>query len=493
MKKTGVSKTIKCALLLGAIILGAVCQAQLFTKGEGFSKDSHIVSTSFFHWYTSDAGQKVGPWPPLEGRENWTGSVAWWKGQIKQTMLANIDVLYVHLIQQMDEQRLNLFKALSELRAEGYDTPAIAPFLDPMIIWSGTILDLSTPAGKQELTSHYVRFYTQYFSVNTDEFAGSHLAKIDGRLVLVSWHVRLNTSNLDQFKREDLEKELAKQFSNQCPEFDNGIHMITTAVGTDTFRFVDEKAFIFELHSYHAQTEFNGIVAAMVKPGYWDQNVRNPGFCLARDGGVNYRNAWQAVLSNKTLDRVYVESWNEYDEGSGIYAGNPVGFYTDPFNQNTNADVWSTRNDPFEYIKTTANGARHFNDTPDYAAKILTHDVPSVLQAGKEYNVTVVVRNEGDVLWNEDGDIKLFIKGFQDTNQLWTIRMTPENLAYGGIYRGCPLSFKIKIVAPATAGSYRLKMGMNHAGTCFGEELDLKLKVEQVVFFKGSVLTDGLF
>lgn len=475
------SNRIMSFVVLFVMALMVHCQAELLTKGGDFSIDDHIVSTSFFHWYTADAGQKVGPWRPLEGRENWTGSVQWWKGQVKQTMLANIDVLYVHLIAQMDDQRLNLFKALFELRSEGYDIPSVAPFLDPMIIWQGKVIDLSTAQGKSELNSHYIKFYEQYFSVNTDKFAGSYLAKIDGRLVMVTWHIRFNVSNLDSFKREDLEKALAKRFSDKCPAFDNGVYMITTAVGKDTFRFVDEKEFIFELHSYHAQTVFNDIVTVMVKPGYWDQNVRTPGFCLARDGGINYRKAWEGVASNKAISRVYIESWNEYDEGSGIYAGNPVGFHIEPGNENNSADTWSTSNDPFEYIKTTAAGARRFNDTPDYDAKILQHDAPELMQAGKEYSINIVVRNEGDVLWGKDSGVMLYQKEMRaianSKPKLWPINMTNENLEYGGIYRGCPVSFKVTIVAPSKPGVYDLRVGMTHGGQYFGEELHLNVKV----------------
>ncbi|RKX45269.1 MAG: hypothetical protein DRP64_04960, partial [Verrucomicrobia bacterium] len=401
----------KSIVLMFAVAASVLCHAQLLTKGDGFSIDSHVVSTSFFHWYTADDGQKVGPWLPLEGRENWTGSVEWWKGQVKQTMLANIDLLYVHLICEMEEQRVNLFRSLAELRAEGYDVPKIAPFLDPMIIWQGTVVDLSTAPGRQELLSHYVRFYEQYFSANGDEFAESYVAKIDGRPILVTWHLGMNTSHLDTFKREDIESELARHFSDRYPAFTHGIYMVTTGVSQNTFRFADEKAFLFELHAYHAQKEHNGIVTAMVKPGYWDQNVRTPGFCLPRNGGANYRNAWNEVASNEYVDRVYVESFNEYDEGSGIYAGKPNGFYIHPGTDNTSSDEWSACNDPLEYLRITAEGARRFNDTPDYASRILTHNIPSTLRPGLEYDAIIVVRNEGDVLWSRDADVKFYQKG----------------------------------------------------------------------------------
>ena len=65
------------------------------------------------------------------------------------------------------------------------------------------------------------------------------------------------------------------------------------------------------------------------------------------------------------IKHVNVESWNEYDEGSGIYAANPGPPYIKSGSGNTNTDTWSSTNDPYQYIKTTAAGARQFNDTPD--------------------------------------------------------------------------------------------------------------------------------
>lgn len=482
MKKRILSNGIKYYVVMFAVMSGLACQAQLSTAGDGdFSMDDHIVSTSFFHWYTSDEGQTVGPWMPLEGRENWTGGVEWWKGQVKQAMRANIDVLYVHLIEQLEDQRVNLFKSLFELRAEGYDIPRIAPFLDIMITWLDQKADMSTAEKKQELIAEYVRFYEQYFSVNTDENAASYLAKIDGRPILVTWHMHINTTNLESFTREDLEKGLAERLSDRCPEFKNGIYMITTGLFS-TFSFADEKVFLFELHCYHAQAVHEGLTTAMVKPGYWDQNVRTPGFCLPRAGGVNYRSAWEEVLTSPVVKRVYIESWNEYDEGSGIYAGNPDSVYIHPGMENESSDTWSASNDPFEYIKTTAEGARRFNNTPDYDAVILTHDLPSVMQAGKEYTCNVVVRNEGDVLWNKDSNINLYLKGMKPTDnseaQLSPMNLTKENLEYGGIYRGCPVNFKISIVASEKPGVHNVELGMLHAGESLGDSLSLEITVE---------------
>lgn len=474
MKLKSINSTLAVLVAMG----GLICPGGVVAKDSGFAMEDKIVSTSFFHWFTPTSGQRIGPWRPLEGRENWDGSVEWWKGQIKQTMRANIDVLYVHLIREMEEQRINMFKAFAELRAEGYDIPRIAPFLDMMITWLDQEADMSTPERKQELIGEYVRFYEQYFSVNTDEDAADYIAKIDGRPVLVTWHMHVNTTNLNEFTREDLEQGLAEQLAVRCPEFNNGIYMVTTAA-SESFSFADEKTFLFELHCYHVQKEHEGLVSAMVKPGYWDQNVRTPGYCLPRAGGANYRSAWDQVLTSPVVKRVYVESFNEYDEGSGIYVGDPGPYYNHLGAENESVDTWSADNDPFEYINTTAEGARRFNDTPDDDAVILSHDAPAVMEAGKEYRFTVVVRNEGDLLWTQDASIELQLQGAGDVApKRWPLEMTKDQLRYGGIFRGCPVAVEVTVVAPGKAAPHKFSAGMLRDGKPFGGELNVQVKVK---------------
>ena len=135
--------------------------AGLYTPMPTFNRTDHVVSTSFFHWFTSTGGQVSGPWLPREGRPAWTGEADWWKGQIKQAMMANIDILYVHLIPSMEDQRINLFYALNLLRYEGYDVPKILPFMDPIIVWDGqSNIDVATTAGLSAPVLRWGRGYT---------------------------------------------------------------------------------------------------------------------------------------------------------------------------------------------------------------------------------------------------------------------------------------------------------------------------------------------
>ncbi|MBP5738881.1 MAG: hypothetical protein J6X38_07365, partial [Abditibacteriota bacterium] len=71
------------------------------TGGRAYKKSDHIVSVSFFTWFSPTKGQKAGPWRPIEGRENWGGKEHW-KNQLRQTMRANVDTLWVHLIAGRD-------------------------------------------------------------------------------------------------------------------------------------------------------------------------------------------------------------------------------------------------------------------------------------------------------------------------------------------------------------------------------------------------------
>src|SRR4051794_34773730 len=157
----------------------------LFIPSPSFTTGQHIVSATVFNWFDANGGQRSGPWRPLEGRANWTGDVAFWERQLKDMMDANIDMIYVIEIPDHDQQRVNLFAAANDLRAQGYDVPKIAPFLDPVITWSiQPPIDVATAAGKDTWVAQYKKWYDEYYSVNTDPFADDYLGQIDGKPIL---------------------------------------------------------------------------------------------------------------------------------------------------------------------------------------------------------------------------------------------------------------------------------------------------------------------
>jgi len=460
----------------------------LFSAGNEFSVSNHIVSTSFFTWFSVDGGQLSSPWIPLEGRESWTGGVGFWKEFIKQVMAANIDVLYVELIPYMENQRGNLFMALYLLRSEGWDVPKVCPFLDPEITYSilGYNGNCATEEGKDELIGHYIRFYNQYYSVNTDAFADDYIYTQDDRPVLDIWHIQLHINNYYQLTRDDVTSRLSAAFGAEHPIFNNDIKMINNAY-SPAFSFADERIYQFEMQQYKIDKNWNGINSSLLKPGYWDQNVRNPGYLLPRDGGSHYSESWDLVNNDPTIDRVYIESFNEYDEGSGIYAARTDTIYkkTDGGMNNTGNDVWSATDNPFEYINTTAEGAAQFNDDLQLDAKFLWYNIPSSMAPGETFIATVVVRNEGNEKWNAANNFKL---GQNETiDSVWfgpgryLLNDTLDDIPlFGGIFRGRAKTFDVEITAPANPGTYLTHWQMIQEGNVwFGDTLEVEITVGQ--------------
>jgi hypothetical protein len=413
---------------------------QFNLPGRDYLATDRLVSAVVFHWFTSNGGQQTGPWPPVEGRVNWTGEPPFWIRQIKDIMDANTDVMYVHLMPADEQQRTNLFAAYAQLRAAGYDVPAIAPFLDPLITWSiRPAIDLSTSSGKDEFVAQYTRFFNQYFAANADPQAESHLLHIGGKVVLNTWHCNAGfTNNTASLTRGDVETRLAAAFGGTYPTFNHGIYMVATPNGTAP-SFADEKIHQFSAALYYAKHTYNNRKAAGLKPGYWDQNIRDPGSFHARDGGTHYTDAWAYVNSVKTggsnvdgesnalpIFHVNIESWNEYDEGSGIYAADPGPPYISPTNHGGHTDVWSSTNNPRQYIDTTAAYAAVFNDRPARDAVFLGCSGPTVpISAGHSFNVQIVARNQGNTAWNTSQGYRLGQPG------PWLYRWTFDNDANG--------------------------------------------------------------
>lgn len=448
------------------------------------STSSRYVSATVFHWYTTNGGQISGPWRPLEGRPAWTGEPDFWQDQIKQIMSANIDVLYVHLIRHAEEQRVNLFRALSQLRAQGYDVPKIAPFLDPLIVWDGKpLVDVAAAAGKDELVGEYIRFFKQYYSANTDPQADDSLAKMNGKVQLDMWHVHLNTTNCKALARQDVESRLIAAFGKEHPVFANGIYMVTTKL-SPTFTFADERLAQFEVNEYLVESKTGDYVSAQIKAGYWDQNVRNPGSIMLRDGGRHYVNAWAKAKGNRALRHVNIESWNEYDEGTGVFRASTAAPYIHSGSGNKSTDTWSNSKDPLEYIKTTAAGARTFNDVPDRAARVLWHSFPKRMHPGEVADCQVIVRNDGDLSWTTAQDFRLGQQEFlKDESLFGAGRFVFDDVQnevpkYGGVFRGRPVTFRVHLVAPTTPGKYVTHWSMVQENVAwFGDVLAVPIEV----------------
>jgi hypothetical protein len=457
----------------------------LFTPATGFGHWDRIVSTTVFHWFTPTQGNLSGAWVPLGGRKTWTGEASWWMAQIKQMMMAHIDVIYVHLIERFEEQRVNLFVALSELRRKGYDVPKIAPFLDPFGIWPPMRIDVSTKEGKDEVVRHYVRFFNQYFSVNTDAHAASFLARIENRVVLGSWWVYSILEKLEAFHKNDIEERLRVTFDARTPIFQNGIYIVSTALVDPDLSFSDERAVFFSGYAYCVLSVHRGVHVYHVQAGYWDQNIRQPGYHLPRHGGAQYKAAWDYILYQcSPVHRVYIESWNEYDESSGIYAADPKVVNKLESNRSMVGDCWSNAGDPFEYIRTTARSVSVLKSIPEWDSLVLEFPREIECQSQEILTLRSTFRNTGSKQWtSEDLPRPRFLanEAFFDLAAA-VVEASPDVQdmdTFGGVFRGAPVSYRLSFRAPSQSRRYELTLRLHSAsGEAFGQAATVRLHVK---------------
>ena len=502
------STVLMCSGVLFLVATGPLL-AQYFTPSASFSSTDRFVGAHVFHWYsvnntTLGDWEARGPWRPLEGRSQWDGSVAFYKRQIKDIMDAQIDVIHVHLWlpvsgdQQFENSRKNLFRALYLLRSAGYDTPKVVPFLDGALTWySSNPVNLATTAGKNDFVNQYIRFFDQYFSKNTDAYAADYLAKINNKVILNTWHLLYQPSsgfyisNYNNLSRYDVESRLSSHFSGSQPVFNNGVYMIGSYAWPVPSWF-DEITHQFSGNSYYETATRNGKRTACLKPGLWTENILANARFEPRAGGNNFWNALLTLNNQKNgSPKIYhavIESWNEYDEGSGIYEANTTPFYLYPpegYNPGTHTDSWSVYgNYPRSYIDQVANRAPVFTGAPTHDAEFIYHNIPASVSAGSTFNITVIVRNLGSNEWRKSTNYKL---GIRDDSPFRTpgggIRYLlndsqDEIPKYGGIFRGRPRTFNVQVKAPTTQGTQYLKLKMvQEFITWFGEELVVPIQV----------------
>jgi Ig-like domain from next to BRCA1 gene len=96
----------------------------------------------------------------------------------------------------------------------------------------------------------------------------------------------------------------------------------------------------------------------------------------------------------------------------------------------------------------------------------VSQSVPSTMEAGRSYRVSMTFKNTGDTIWKETGGVGSYRLGARnpDNNTIWRAN-NRVNLAMGAKVRpGSAKTFSFDVVAPAQAGRYNLQWGMVHEG-----------------------------
>ncbi len=448
--------------------------SSLLSPGRSYGRYERFVCTTLFHWFTPTEGNVSGPWQPIEGRAGWTGSIDFWEEQLKQIVAANIDAVYVHLIDNFEAQRITFFQAYARLRARGWDLPSIAPFIDPFYLWRHAPIDVATLEGKDTYCSHLIRFYDQFFAANQELGSEQMLLRIDGKLALSSWWIVGLLKNSEALLRSDVEQRLGSYFVGRNRYMGSGVYMIGTSLIDPDYGFVNERMVMFAGFSYCIHSVCNAVDVYHVQGGYWDQNIRQPGYLLPRDGGDNYRRAWDTVVANAAaVHRVYIESWNEYDEGSGIYASDPTAPVVNEV-MHRNIDVFSRTGDPYEYIRTSANGAAGFNGRIQWDARVLACQLASSASSS-DIDCVIILRNEGNRAWTTLDAVVVTVT-LDGGLSRFPVPMPEDSVARAmGISRGRPVAVPLRL--PASARGATLPLHLERSSAAFAAGLQLKVPV----------------
>jgi hypothetical protein len=302
--------------------------------------------------------------------------------------------------------------------------------------------------------------------------------------VLASWWIYSIVNNIEKLRRKDIENHLHAHFKRRTAVFANGIYFVSNAQVNPDFSFADERTVFFSGFSYAMRAVHNRVHVYHVQPGYWDQNIRQPGYHLPRLGGRPYRDAWEYLLVQRNpILRVYIESWNEYDESSGIYAADPHTIYRTEINKSSIDDRWSAQDDPFEYIRTTARAAIALKNISPWGANVLGCPQTIACQVNEKLAFWVTFRNTGATAWNDSKRTMPML--CPNSGDFRALEVRPDPLpacqdlsVYDGVFRGAVMSFRVELDAPARPGKHSLVLRLqNPRGEQFGDAIEVRLDV----------------
>lgn len=456
------------------------------------SPGKHIVGAWMFPWFNGDASWDcVSPWRPAGGFVTWDGSIAWSRKQILDQMDAHLDVVglqYSDVSGGSWPNVVNVMKALRELIDEGYAPPRFFPFFDT-IIWAerrfeetGNAVDLAAAGGRADFYSNIGAWYAALYSElgpNNGRFA---MARMDGKPFVSMWHSSSNrftgvatdagSASLNTAFFTDLKARFAAQHS-ETPWVVAHPNNWRHGTGADeiTLMFGPPQHFFTQTYGARKPT-------VNVEPGFW--NPISNSFYLARNGGANYASAWTSALGVRSnADHVYIDSWNETGEGSGIFDAPPL-TYSASTDGPCAGTPWTNKHDdswgpsPRHFIDETRKNADQWNDVPELDAEVVADDLPATMKAGERRWVSVLIRNRGDKTWSSPTTPVLRSRGGDFSVD--AVPMTPEA---GPRVRGYPAVYTFEIIAPCDAGERRIELGLANGTTPVGDALGRTITISK--------------
>lgn len=450
------------------------------------------VGAWMFTWFTGDPSWDCSSaWRPVGGFETWDGSVAWAREQLLDQIDAHIDVIGLQLDTASGAGNqgyrftniVNVMEAARDLLEEGVLPPRLFPFLDTAIISNhyqtsqGGTLDLSGAAGRAYFYGHAQAFYQAAEMAFGSRSLAAGTARFQAGLPAVgAWHSESMTG-VDNAAVLDFKARFTADFGSAC-------YFIAHPNDWRDFEAVDE---ITQMvgppeHFLKVGRDGGGFPTINVEAGFW--NPTSNTFYLPREGGTHFDQAWQSAQAEREAARhIWIDTWNETGEGSGIFAAEPLTYTANdagPCGDFVNRHVESWGPSGRHYIDVTRAQASAWNDAPDFDAAPVASDVPSSMKPGEQRYVTVVMRNTGDITWQPQGqqlglssaaaaaDFHVAASAVAQTDEL--------SSRFGGIARGLPGVFTVLLTAPCAAGTHQLSLEMYDAqagrfGTAFTQDV----------------------
>jgi hypothetical protein len=282
-----------------------------------WTTSDRIVMTPYFYWYdvwtqahllNPDHSDALTTHPVTLSGFSYK-SMQWHKTQLRDMEAAGIDVVlpvYWGDPSQLAETGTShwsyagippLLAAREELLKEGRSPPRIGMFYDTTTLernaWNEHV-DLTTPRGQ----AWYYESIRDYFSLVPPQ----HWAMINHCPIIFTW-VATWAKAYDQVHVSEAKRRFAEDF------------------GGRPFYLIKERSWNVEADDVYAWGGAFGLKplsVASIGPGYDHSNVPDrPPFTIDREAGAFFERNWERLLRTG-IDRVMVETWNEYHEGTDI-------------------------------------------------------------------------------------------------------------------------------------------------------------------------------
>ncbi|MBI2049114.1 MAG: hypothetical protein HYT29_01615 [Parcubacteria group bacterium] len=346
----------------------AIFSPPLFSEGQirrtetGANPTEKLIGPVVFHWFTANSGQWTSPWIPIEGRRAWDGGVDFWKSQERLMRQAGFNMELFQVSYHNDLQQKNHLLAISDNRRKMLSTPKIVPFFESASFLSySEEKDLRTARGREDFYQVIKKWFEMYLEVfygaqsSGRLLDASQLASIDRKVLVAVWYVPLKDNYVPSDFFRYLSGELLLDFGFEAFW---SVHPNWISGGPDEINY---------LFTGPEPVQRSGRGADLLV-GFWppDRSYPSRRF-LPRNNAESYKAGWDEIIAHKdSIDRVYVESWNEYAEGSGMYPAVPMSHFlkdghlsstpdarcwTEPCHQVQERDSWG--DSPWLYIDIT--------------------------------------------------------------------------------------------------------------------------------------------